>query len=377
MDGWTFPTKNSMKNNNRNPFKIVILVLFIVTLVLGIGFFVLSNISKAKDLITPVLNEGIKEAKDLVTNPITGEVVERTEATWLGTRPLGVMINNHVDARPQSGLINADVVYEIVAEGGITRFLSFFLSNSPEKIGPVRSTREYYLVLVKELGDAMLMHIGYSPQALEAIETWPVRSLSRGGADFWRDEERMNRVAIEHTAYVDGKYLREVGDNLGWTGFKEFVSYKFKSDTPETLSENIVSNISIDFWYKGDYSAAFKYNPTNNSYLRFMGYDENDALIPHIDNENKKQIEVKNLIVQYVAENTISGDEKNRLDYQLVGSGDGVVFIDGKSIKVTWSKADRDARTIFYDLSGKEMEFNRGKFWISIVPDRNVSQVIY
>jgi hypothetical protein len=96
-----------------------------------------------------------------------------------------------------------------------------------------------------------------------------------------------------------------------------------------------------------------------------------------MDNETGKQIEVKNLIVQFVTESSIAGDEKSRLDYQLVGSGDGVVFIDGKAIKVTWSKADRDSRTLFYDLSGKEMEFNRGKFWISIVPDRNMSQVVY
>lgn len=377
MDSLLYTPLERGKNRSNNPFKIVISVLLAVTVLMGLFLLFLNKSGSSKTLISPFATGGdeVKKIEDLVSNPITGEIFERSKVTWLDMRPLGAMVNNHVDARPQSGLIDADVVYEIVAEGGITRFLAFFLTNTPDKIGPIRSTREYYLVLVKELGDAMLMHIGYSPQALEAIETWPVRSLSRGGADFWRDEERMKQVAIEHTAYVDGKYLRELGDKLGWGGVGNFVSYKFKDDSPTTT--DVVSNISIDFWYKGDYSAIFKYNSANNTYLRYMGYDENDSPVPHMDNETGKQIEVKNLIVQFVTESSIAGDEKSRLDYQLVGSGDGVVFIDGKAIKVTWSKADRDSRTLFYDLSGKEMEFNRGKFWISIVPDRNMSQVVY
>lgn len=173
----------------------------------------------AQQLISPFTNDSasIKTPKNEVINPLTGVSYSEEVASWKGLRPLGVMVNNYVDARPQSGLISADLVYEIVAEGGITRYLAFFLSETPEKIGPVRSTREYYLVLVKELADAMIMHIGWSPQALEAIETWPVRSLARGGASFWRDQARIdNGIAIEHTAYVNGPELRKLGDDLGW-----------------------------------------------------------------------------------------------------------------------------------------------------------------
>jgi len=377
MDSLNYVPIDYNKPNSKKSFKIAILALLAVTAVLGLVFLAIRFFNKDKSLTTPFSNIVSRESKDLVSNPITGELVERSTVTWLDQRPLGVMVNNHGDARPQSGLVDADIVYEIVAEGGITRFLAFFLGTTPDKIGPVRSTREYYLVLVKELGDAMLMHIGYSPQALEAIEIWPVRSLARGGAEFWRDEARMQEVAIEHTAYVDGKYLRDLGDQLGWGGVGVFTQYKFKNDSPETNPELLVSEISVDFWYKGDYSAVFKYDAENNAYLRFMGYDENDNPIPHLDNETGKQIEVKNLIVQFVAESSIAGDEKNRLEYQLVGSGDGIVFMDGKSIKVTWTKADRDSRTLFYDLNGNEIEFNRGKFWISIVPDRNMEQVVY
>jgi len=312
---------------------------------------------------------------DEVINPMTGEKVNKKDAPWYESRPFAVMINNHTDARPQANLINADLVYEIVAEGGITRFLAFFESSAPEKIGPVRSTREYYLVLVKELGDAAIMHIGWSPQALTAIETWPVRSLARGGATFWRENPK--NVATEHTAYVNGKDLRALMDKLGWSGVGEFRVWKFKDNAKKYESSPAATEVTIDFWYKGDYSAGFKYNPQANSYLRFTGYDSNNQLVSHIDQITGKQLEYKNVIVQFVSEVPIAGDDKNRLTYELTGSGEGLVFIDGKVTKVTWSKESRDARTLFYDLNGKEIEFNRGKFWISAVPDRNKDQTVY
>lgn len=331
----------------------------------------------SKELVSPISysDDSSGEIPERVISPITGEYFEGEEAKgWWIRRPLAVMVNNHVDARPQSGLVDADIVYEVVAEGGITRFLAFYLTKTPEKIGPVRSTREYYLVLVKELGDAMIMHIGWSPQALTAIESWPVRSLGRGAASFWRENPR--NVAIEHTAYVNGVELYERGMELGWEGKTPLDMWKFK-DLDKYLNTPFARNISIDFWYKGDYSAVWKYNQDANSYLRYMGYDADGNPIPHEDQESGKQIEVKNLIVQFADETSISGDDKNRLEYQLLGSGNGLVFLDGRVIEVTWSKAERDTRTKFYDINGNEMEFNRGKFWVSIVPSRNVEQVVY
>jgi hypothetical protein len=317
-------------------------------------------------------------------NPLTGEYVANdTAAAWKDERPIGVMMNNFTSSRPQSGLSSADVVYEVVAEGGITRYLAFFLSDLPKKIGTVRSTREYYLVLVKEMGDAMIMHIGWSPQALEAIQTWPVRSLGRGGAQFTRDQARINAgIPIEHTAYVDGPYLRELGHELGWEGKSPtFESWQFKEDGPVDKSQQCLvlecKNLVIDFWYKGDYTGAFKYDRNTNTYQRFTGYDDNDQLIALIDPETQKQVAVKNIVVQFVTETSIAGDDKNRLDYQLVGSGEALIFRDGNVQKALWRKASRDGRTKFFDESGKEILFNRGKIWVSIVPDRNISQVEY
>jgi len=358
------------------PKKVIVwFIIILLLLVVGVSAYFYLGLGSSGGIISPFDSGGGTPSADTVQNPLTGEKFNKEDAPWFDTRPMAVMVNNHIDARPQSGVVDADLVYEIVAEGGITRFLAFFLTNSPEKIGPVRSTREYYLVLVKELGDSMIMHIGWSPQALVAIETWPVRSLGRGGASFWRDNPR--NVATEHTAYVNGVELRELSETLGWEGSREFKTLNFKDDVETYQNFENSSEISIDFWYEGDYSAIFNYNAENNSYLRYMGYNAEGEPLPHADQESGEQVEVKNVVVQFVAETPIVGDDKSRLEYQLVGSGEGLVFIDGKVVPITWAKEGRDERTIFYDTNGSEIKFNRGKFWISIVPDRNVDQVVY
>ncbi|KKS15759.1 MAG: hypothetical protein UU77_C0033G0004 [candidate division WWE3 bacterium GW2011_GWC1_41_7] len=364
-----------IKPQNNMKLKKMILALLAVAVVITGGLYLYMQKVSSSPAASPQ-SEKPGEQVETIENPITGELTPITnKEASADLRPMAVMVNNHTDARPQSGLIYADLTYEVVAEGGITRFLPFYLSKSPEKIGPVRSTREYYLVLVKELGDAMLMHIGWSPQALYAIENWPVRSLGRGGGTFWRDTSL--NVATEHTAYTNGVELREIAAGLGWDGEREFDRWKFKDDKTGYDTAPAATNISIDFWTKGDYSAVFKYDPASNSYLRFMGYDLENNLIAHIDRETSDQIKPKTVIVQFATESGVIGDDKSRLEYQLIGSGEGLVFMDGKVIKTTWTKPDREARTKFYDLNGQEVEFNRGKFWISIVPDRNVDQVVY
>ena len=372
--------RNSFSGGMGNMKKtgIVVLGIIVAGLLVLLGFSLFGGEGGDGIIRSPLGSAGGSLTKeDKVVNPLNGELFKPKEAEdWLGRRPLAVMVNNHIDARPQSGLIYADLVYEIVAEGGITRLLPFFKSETPEKIGPVRSTREYYLVFVKEMGDAMLMHIGWSPQALAAIESWPVRSLGRGGGQFWRDNPR--GVAIEHTAYVNGKDLVELGvDTLGWGGTREYTVWQYKDEVGVYDSYPNANDLFIDFWFKGDYSAIFKYDTENNSYLRSMGYDENDNPIPHADQDTKEQINVKNVIVQYVTESPIPNDPKGRLDYELVGSGTGLVFIDGKVIDVSWNKEARDERTMFYDSDGAEIQFNRGQIWVSVVPDRNIEQVVY
>jgi len=257
-----YPEKNIMNGKGNKKALRIIKIIFALFLVLFVAWLILSKTSSG-NIVSPFSNNSTVNKETKVMCDLTGEYFTEDQAAyWKDQRPFGVMINNHVDARPQSGLVYADLVYEIVAEGGITRFLAFFLSNTPEKIGPVRSTREYYLVLVKELSDAMIMHIGYSPQALIAIDTWPVRSLFRGGCESlpgceWRDNPR--NVAYEHTAFVNGVKLRELGASLGWEGKGDIRLWKFKDSADKYSQRPSASKVSIDFWTKGDYSSIFTY----------------------------------------------------------------------------------------------------------------------
>lgn len=382
-------SSKSSKKFDKKTILYSFLGLVVAALIIGAFLFVVTR-ETGGQIISPFSNSVFDSTGDkTVMNPITGEMFSESESSeWKGNRPLAVMVNNHTDARMQSGLSKADLVYEIVAEGGITRYMAFFLSSDPEVVGPIRSTREYYLVLVKELGDAMIMHIGWSPQALEAIQTWPVRSLDRGGAGslVWRDQGRLDSgIAWEHTAYANAKELRELGNSLGWEGKREVTAWKFEdeSDTKSVdmclIGEASCDNprIEIDFWYEGDYSGIFEYDRETNSYLRFVGYDGDGNPIPQIDTLINQQVKVKNVIIQFAVESGIEGDDKSRLEYDLTGSGTALVFKDGAVKEATWSKEGRDDRTMFYDTNGEEMLFNRGKFWISIVPERNQEQVTY
>jgi hypothetical protein len=309
-------------------------------------------------------------------NPITGEFINSNEKPeFLNRKPLGVMINNAVPARPQAGISEADIVYEIVAEGGITRFLAFYLSNLPEKVGPIRSVREYYLTIVKELGDSLLMHIGYSPQALQRISDWNILSLGQAGADFYRDDRGNPEVATEHTAFANAKDLYTYAQAIKFNTPSEFKVWKFNEEI--NLSGFETANlIKIDFWYEGDYSAVFKYDPLTEEYIRYSGVIDNVPQIL-IDDLNKKEIRVKNLVVQFANEVPITGDNKGRLDYEMIDSGNALVFRNGIVTKSIWKKNSLEDRTTFYDLNNNEIEFNRGKFWVSVVPSRNENQVKY
>lgn len=368
--------KFSSKSEGINMKKILMIILgIIIAAALVFGVYTVVSGGDLKK-ISPFGENGIGNVGEMAENPLTGEYVSKKKAKdWINLRPLSVMVNNHIDARPQSGLVYADLTYEIVAEGGITRLLPFYMSTKPEKIGPVRSTRDYYLVLVKELGDAMLMHIGWSPRALEAIQQWPIRSLGRGGGGFWRENPR--NVAIEHTAYVNGVDLISTALDIGWKGIGKFQVWEFKDELAGYGDAAQANEVSIDFWEKGDYSARFVYDSESNTYLRYMGFDADGNWIAHKDQDTKEHIKPKTVLVQFVEERPIPNDPKGRLEYDLVGSGKALVFMDGKVIESTWAKGDMESRTLFYDVNGEEIEFNRGKFWISIVPNRNISQVVY
>jgi hypothetical protein len=320
--------------------------------------------------------------------PLNGEMYTKQEqAIWAKRRPLAVMIENHVEARPQSGLSYADVVYESVAEGGITRFMGVFycgIAVRDVQFAPVRSARTYFLPWVLEY-DAMYNHVGGAgicsddtdddrAKALCQIDTYGIKDMDQFGISYptcYRNYDRLSHtVATEHTMMCDGDKLLALGAQRGWTNVdaqgvswdKNFQPWQFKDDAA-VADRGASFSASFVAWkgYESDYGVKWVFDRTTDSYKRFNGG------VAHMDLESKQQLTAKTVVILFAKE-TGPVDEHGHLLYDNIGTGSGLVFEDGKVIKATWKKAIRTSRTKFYDASGKEISFNRGQIWIEMLP---------
>jgi len=323
--------------------------------------------------------------------PLNGAMfTEGEKKTWETRRPLAVVIENHVDARPLSGLSAADIVYEAVAEGGITRFLGIFycgVAAGDEMLAPVRSARIYFTKLVPEY-DALYNHVGGAgrcddptvddrAKALCFITKNKIKDMDQFGLGFKQCHRLTNRtdkeVAYEHTmaCYTDQLYAEAA--NRGWTNIdsnlkakpawdKSFTAWKFKDDA---TTRGPVTDIKFDFWAsQPTYSVAWKYDPQTNSYQRF------DAGQPAIDLSTGLQQSAKNVVIQFVKE-TGPVDEHLHMLYEVTGTGKALLFQDGNVVPGTWTKTTPAARTKFVLDGGKEVQFNRGMIWVELVPSGN------
>ncbi|OGE37204.1 hypothetical protein A3B45_05295 [Candidatus Daviesbacteria bacterium RIFCSPLOWO2_01_FULL_39_12] len=311
--------------------------------------------------------------------PLNGSAhTKKAKEVWETRRPLAVMVENHTEARPQSGLSTADIIYEAVAEGGITRFMAIYYCRPRDvQVGPVRSARTYYLDWLSEY-DALYAHVGGAntpgpADALGQIIRYKIKDLNQfsiGFPVFWRDYQRLGHpVATEHTMYSTTAKLWGVGEKRGW-GAKDqndeawdenFIPWKFKDDQ----GEGTINKITVNFWgNQPAYQVQWEYNPSNNTYKRSNGE-------PHLDLNNKQQLEGKVVIVQFQREsNANDGYPGNvHLLYGTIGTGKALVFQDGNVIEGKWVKQSRVGRTKFVDSKSKEIELNKGQIWIQTVPE--------
>ncbi len=312
--------------------------------------------------------------------PLNGAMhTKKAKDAWVLRRPLAVMIENHMEARPQSGLTSADVVYEAVAEGGITRFMALFYCNlSDKQVGPVRSARTYFLDWLSEY-DALYAHVGgaNSPgpaNALGQIIDYKIKDLNQfsiGFPTFWRDYQRIGHpVATEHTMYSTTQKLWEIGAKRGWTatdsaGLRwdaKFVPWKFVDGG----AKGNVSKVNVTFWEsQGDYTVEWDYDSATNSYKRKNGG------APHMDLNNNQQLAPKVVIVQLQKEGRANDGYENNVHllYANKGKGTALIFQNGEVIKGSWTKADRLSREKFLDDKGQEVALVKGQIWIETVPE--------
>lgn len=286
---------------------------------------------------------------------LTGVEVEPA----LNSRPVtAVIIENSKEARPQSGLLDAGVVFEAIAEGGITRFLALYQEAQPDKIGPVRSVRPYYLDFALPF-DAPIAHVGGSSQALSDIKALGARDLDQfanAGA-----YERVKNRSSPHNVYTSTAKLDALNASKGFTS-SSFTSFARKKEAPsaQPTATKIDLNISSAL-----YKVHYDYDVATNSYVRSQGG------AAHTDEKSSAPITPK-VVIALVMTRGIASDGQHT-NYGTTGSGKMYVFQDGIAIEGTWAKPDRKSQFSFTDSSGQVIELNPGQTWITIIDAGKVS----
>lgn len=325
--------------------------------------------------------------------PLNGKMFTKAEKdAWEKRRPLAVMIENDVDARPQSGLSDADVVFETIAEGGITRFMGIFYCGAQRfdiTLAPVRSARTYFLDWASGFNYPMYVHVGGAniPGPTNALGQigqygWQLQNdidaFSSSYPTFVRNANRLGRkVATEHTMESSTEKLWAVAENRNWTNMAParriagqavaasdwkagYTGWSFQNENP---ADGTVTTVAYDFWSGfNDFSVKWTYNPETKSFDRAMG---NKA---HMDLNNDKQVSAANVIVILTDEKGPLNEAKHMM-YKTIGAGEALIFKNGQAIRGRWSKQDRMAELKFVDNKGTAIELARGLTWISVVDD--------
>jgi len=378
----------------------IVVVVFTIAVLSAGGFFIYQKFFSddgstiENPMGTPSKNSSATNANAVkeFASPINGAYHTKEEYdVFANRRPLAIMVNNHIDARPQYGLTAADIVFEAVAEGGITRLMPIFHSTDTDKVGPVRSARVHFIDLAAEfyswyahwggayaptLADGTKDYSETNPKAdaYQHINDVGLASLDQqwlGDTAYYRDTSR--DVALEHTGYTSTSALWKEAPNRypeeGWTKYIKFRTWKFKDDAPPS-NRGFVTDITFNFWEDPNFEVVWKYNKDTNLYTRYQGGEK------FTDAGNQKDITAKDVIVQFTVE-TSAEDKKNHLLYDIVGSGNAKIFMDGKVINATWSKSDIRERTIYYNENVEELEFNRGQIWVEIVPTKSADSLSF
>lgn len=286
------------------------------------------------------------EAPKTVASPMTGLEVSPEIAKKQVT---AIMIENGVDARPQAGLLQADMVFEAVAEGGITRFVSLYQDSSPDHVGPIRSARPYYVEIAKTF-DAAFVHAGGSDDGLAKINELDVKDMSAFEEN--GTYTRINYRAAPHNLYSSIEKLNARQTALGYTS-SSYTPWKRKNDSAQTPSMSTITfSVSSPL-----YNPSFTYDATTNSYLRSQNGEA------HTDEKSGKQINPK-VVLAIV---TAKGQQGIYSTYRTTGSGEIRVFQDGIVSEGTWAKESSTAPFVFKDKNGLEFNFNKGQIWTTFL----------
>ncbi|MGB4759130.1 MAG: DUF3048 domain-containing protein [Candidatus Saccharimonadales bacterium] len=276
----------------------------------------------------------------------------KIEDPTINDRPVtAVMIENSPDSRPQSGIDQAGIVFEAIAEGGITRFLTLYQDKQPDYLGPVRSARPYYVQWARGY-DAGYAHVGGSPEALANIKAWGIKDL-----DQFANASAFHRISSRyapHNMYTSVPALTQLQQQKGWAK-SAFAGFARKDDAPSKTPDAAKLSFNISGQL---YNSSYIYDAASNSYMR------SQAGAPHTTVDaagGQAQINPK-VVVALITGYSLNGKYSQ---YNVVGTGSGIVFQDGTATAITWKKDSIEAPLQFVDAAGKTVKINRGQTWIT------------
>lgn len=320
--------------------------------------FVLWDVLGSYSVFDPGIGKLKPKPITTVADPISGLQVSPDLAK---KRPVAIVIENYPDARPQSGLNNADLVIETFAEGGITRFLAIFQENDYKEIGPVRSMRPYFIDWAASY-KALFGHVGGSLDATRMINSSSVYDLDQFnyGSYFWRDNTRL----APHNVYTTIAKLTSAAGSKNYPTTEDNVpAFSFKTEA-QAKDRPADFNVNVNFNY--DYAVTWNYRSKDNYFYRVMSGK------PQTDRISGDQVRAKNLLVGFSDFSYgVNDDGKEMVNIRSTGSGPADIYIDGQKFSGTWQRSSGNILR-FYDGNGIEVKLNPGTTWVDFVPTGTV-----
>ena len=314
------------------------------------------NKGKEEQQTVPKPETPTEKDQPVVHYPLTGLLTDKAS----NQRAIAVTVNNHPEARPQSGLSQADIVYELLAEGSITRFLAIYQSELPERIGPIRSSRDYFIDIAKGFQSLYIAH-GYSPSAKKRLLSGEIDQLNGvqyDGTLFKRSSDRQ----APHNSYITQGNIVKGAENEGYDLDTPPESLDFLSDEEiESFQGEPIGPIKVSYSKNDLYISIYEYDQENKKYARISNGEQTT------DAETNNPILLDNIIV-LEAEHQVM-DEEGRRTIDLTSGGKALLFQKGLVKEIDWK--DVDGRPIPYE-DGLPAKLVPGKSWINIVPSLDI-----
>ncbi|MFC4388973.1 DUF3048 domain-containing protein [Gracilibacillus marinus] len=288
--------------------------------------------------------------------PLTGEEVEEEPTD----RIIAVMVNNHPKARPQTSLSKADMVFEILAEGNITRYMALFHSDIPETVGPVRSARPYYFNLANDYG-ALYVYHGAADFIENMIQSGAVDGLN--GMYYDNDQvlfQRSTDRVAPHNSYAIFEGIYQRGEEKGYSLEKVYEPFVF---TEEEITGDQASEISYNY---SNYEVKYVYDESSKKYNR---YSDGVQVVEYADST---PVQMSNVL--FIEANHEVVDDVGRREIDLESGGNALLLQNGKVQHVQWERIDG---RIIPTMNGEPVPFVQGKTWVNVIPtNRGLQHVV-